>query len=169
MKFIIVKKPDKGVIRICPNHQKYGPGKIPYEQLPALQEYIDLGWPWRVINTYEFPSKQGLESRCQIYHENDELKIDSDWNKRLMPCNIIAKRELADLELELDNEYTSLISSSSKIKNLKNKIKKAKLWEFNPTKEMYETAKNRLDNSPKEKPNIEEMLAEKIAQLALEE
>lgn len=105
-KIIIIKKEDGGVVKITPNQSKYGDedGKIPYSECKALQPYIDEGLEWFICDHEDLPSKSDCESRKQLYHDGNSVKIDTDWSIRLMPDQLIKKKHLARLCKKIDAE-----------------------------------------------------------------
>lgn len=159
---IIVKKIDLGVIQIVPNHEKFGDGKRPYSELPALKKYIDEGLEWFVMDHSKFPSKDGLESRQQIYHDGNEIKVDTNWEIRLMPIHLIKEKHLEFLDDKIDLELDK--PSPDPIVIAKLQREKEKAQDFTE-KQWYEQAMKDMDEQGVQKPVITDKLQVKIASL----
>ena len=179
MKQIIVKKPDGGVMIISPNLDKYGDGLKPFSEEKALQKYIDPNHPefvgvvhdWFIAD--EKPSKVGLESRKQLYHDGtNEIKKDLNWEVRLMPDHVIKKKYLKKLDDEVGAELAQENPDLTKIFKCQHALEKHKAIEAtnqNDDSLWLEKAIEGLDakvaSGEPDKPKIRKILKDKIKQL----
>ena len=173
-KIIIVKKEDGGVIKITPNQSKYGDedGKIPYSECKALQPYIDEGLEWFICDHEDLPSKSDCESRKQLYHDGDSVKVDTDWSIRLMPDQLIKKKYLSRLNKKIDDELEK--SSPDAVELLKlfrlyTSCKERKAGVHNEDSFWVKTALENLEESVEDgnhdKKSIRTKLKQKIKEL----
>lgn len=176
-KVIIVKKEDGGVVRIIPNHAKYGEGldkdgqpKKPFTELDDLKKYIAQGLKWFACDNNDLPAKSAMESRKQWYHDGDKVKVDTNWELRVMPDHLIKKKQLKKLAAKLDQ----CIDSGDALEALKahrdhEKCKTMEAGIHNEDKVWTELALANLDkrvaDGQADKPVIREKLLKKIKEL----
>lgn len=169
---IIIKKEDGGIIKLIPNHNKYGDNKIPYSECKGLKPYIEQGLEWFLCDNDNLPSKEGLESRKQLYHDGDSVKVDTDWSVRLMPDQLIKKKHLKKLSEKIDAELDSNVQDPINVIKLQRqyefcKSKKAGVHnEDNFWSELaLENLDARVENGESDKKTIRKKLKEKIKEL----
>lgn len=163
MKAIIVKKPDQGVVLMFPNHEKFGEGKIDYAEYPPLSNY--RGLEWFLVDHVEcaiirrHPSR---ESRSQLYHDGNTLKIDLGWDIRLMPAQIIRKKNIKRCNDAIDRELEKENPDNIEIIRIIREREKCFKW---TEQQCYEQAKKIIEEEKINKPIILEKLNAKIAEL----
>lgn len=171
-KIIIVKKNDGGVAKVIPNHNKYGDDKITYSECKGLKPYIEQGLEWFLCDNDDLPSKEGLESRKQLYHDGNSVKVDTDWSIRLMPDQLIKKKYLKKLSEKIDAELDSNVQDPINVIKLQRqyevcKSKKAGIhnedcfW----TELALDSLDSRVTGGESDKPKIREKLNAKIQEL----
>lgn len=127
------------------------------------------------------PKPKDLESRRQLYWENDsegkpQVKIDKNWEKRIMPDHIIKqkflKRKMATLRSELEIENPDIVSAM-KLRIDLDDVKNRKASSFNEDSFWLEKAVEGLDErvakGETDKPGIRAKIVEKITELKQKE
>ncbi len=111
MQLIGIRTFDDGVIAISFNEKKYGDeeGKINFQHSLIFQKYLAVNQSWFFIDRNVWKSLKThplKESRVQIYHDGENLKLDLGWEHRLMPVAVIKRRHLIKLESQLSQSLS---------------------------------------------------------------
>lgn len=159
-KILIIKKADGGIVRIIPNAEKYGEDKKLLHQCKAASVYIQDGNTFFEMEQSDFPDKSKLESRCQLYHEGDSIKIDSAWERRVMPCQLIKSKEIKYQTALIDAELAKEAPDAVELVRAQRKIEQVKTM---TDVETYEMAIENLARAEVAKPEIEAKLQEKVS------
>ena len=101
-KVVIFKKPDLGIIKLHFNENKFGDGKRDIKEDSLFQKYVKMGYDYFVSDIRDIPSKKEIESRRQLYHDGNTVKIDTRWEHRLMQDQLIKSKHIAKLNSRLD-------------------------------------------------------------------
>lgn len=165
MKIIVIKKPDDGVIVIIPNSKKYGDsfGQLPLEKCKAIRHHIERGLEWFICDHVELPSKKTHESRKQWYHDGNTVKVDHNWEKRLMPPHCIKSRHLGKTNLKLEAEISKGKPDTIVISGLiLEKEKCQSMTELDWYGKALENLNQRVSVGETDKPIIRQKLMEKL-------
>jgi hypothetical protein len=165
---IIIKKQDLGVKIVHPNPGKYGEGLKPYSECKSVQGLQPDEW----FATDQVIDKSDLESRKQLYWEGTEVKKDYEWNKRLMPDQLIKRKAINYIDSEMDKEIeksTPDVVVLMKFQRDKDKLSKIKAGSDNEDPIWIEKAIEGLDrkvaDGEPDKPEIRIKLQNKLGEL----
>lgn len=174
MKKVIIKCPDSGFKIVMPNAKKYGEGLKPYSEMKVLQGLSADDW---FLVDADSIDKSDLESRKQLYWENDQdgnpvIKKDLNWEKRLMPDQLIKKKRLAKLEKELDDELAKEAPNAVVVAKKQRDCEKIKVKKAGPQNEdpfwLDESIKGlneKVAKGESDKPDVRKKLQDKIKEL----
>ena len=171
-KVIIFKKPDLGIIQLYVNEKKFGEGKRDFKEDPIFQKYIKMGYDYFVTDVKNIPSKKGIESRKQLYHDGDKIKVDSKWEHRLMPDQLIKKKHIDRLNSKLDNHLSGKNPDTIEVLRIHREIDKHKSIKAGPQNEdthwlniAHQNLDENVKNGHNDKNNIRKLLNEKISEI----
>ena len=118
-KVVVIKDPDGQVHIIRTPEGKYSDEDLP--NLPSVKEFVEVGGSFYragttfyIANESSLPSKSGLESREQLYHDgSNEVKVDVNWENVVMPRHIILgkcrKRRVQEIKEESLKESPDVV------------------------------------------------------------
>lgn len=162
---IVIKKKDGGVAIIHPNLEIYGDGNNlkPFSEEVSLKKYLSEGHSYFLCSDDEIPSKLNLESRKQLYHDGDAIKIDSAWEVRIMPTALIKQKHHAKLDTKLDAELEKPSPDIVSLMKMQREKDASKNW---TDEEWHLQALKNLDEKVQkgepDKPVIRKKLQEKL-------
>ena len=123
MKVIVVVFDPPRVQYVVPNPEKYGEGKLPYEQCAAMQKYIAQGVQWFVEDSENLPERIYKEN---VYYDGSSVRLDEGWNQCLMPDFLIKEKTINSHQSELDAELEKPSPDPIVAIKLNREIEKAK-------------------------------------------
>ena len=108
-KAIVIVKPDGGVKFKSILDEARRAEIEAYEEAdiakyPGFEQYIEAGCQvvlldWSAVRAAKAAPK---DSRKQIYFDGRELKIDTDWNIRVMPDQVVKQKAMAKLDASIE-------------------------------------------------------------------
>lgn len=115
-KVIVVKKEDGGVVLIYPS-ELFGEeeGQRPFSSCPALLTHIEQGRSWFICDSTEIQNLSNRESRKQLYHDGDTVKVDKNWGIRLMPSHCIKSRHIESIDTRIDALLSSNVTDPMEV------------------------------------------------------
>lgn len=174
-KVVIFKKPDLGIIKIHYHEDKFGEGKRDFREDRVFKKYLEMGYDYFVTDMKNIPSKKGIESRKQLYHDGDEVKFDSKWEYRLMPDQLIKSKHITRLNSKLDKLLSSKNADPIEALRIAREIEKHKAVAAGPHNtdlHWLKVADSNLDERVKsgesDKPKIRKAIKAKLEDLKLQ-
>lgn len=160
MKCRVFKKQDGGVIYNWPSESWQN--VIDDCPIPSDLQGLD----YIIMNLEDLPEQKEGFYHEQLHFEGDSLRVDSQWNKQLMPPFLIKQKHLKKIDEKLDLELQKV--DPDMVELIKLNRNKEKIPSFNDL-QMLELALQGLDERVRggesDKPIIREKLNNKIRDL----
>ena len=164
MKCRVFRKQDGGVVYNWPS--KNWQDKVEECPIPADLEGLDF----IVLDLEELPREDSLFYHEQLHFDGplskENLKVDSSWDKQLMPNFLIKEKHLKKINQKLDAELEKVDPDMAEVVTLNRK--KEKIEYFNDL-QMLELAleglNERVTAGELDKPTVRQKLNNKINQL----
>ena len=143
--------------------------------LPDIKYYTDNGVEVCFCNKSELPDLKKIESRKQLFHDGNNVKVDVAWEKNLMPDQLIKRKHLKKLHDKIREELSKESPDTIKISKFQHEYadhSNIKAGIHNEDSHWAELSLKKLDekvaNGEPDKPIIREKLLGKINQLKQE-